>query len=70
MYQLVVHSTGGEVESEPQELTEDELEELRAGLIAMVPFKYLQIDTKNGFVVIPGEQILYVEVRIVEEELF
>lgn len=63
--QIVAHTTGGEVRSAPEQTTEREYEQLKEGLKDyMGNLTYVEFNTENGWVVIPGSQILYIEVQV------
>lgn len=63
--QIIAHTTGGEVKSAPEQITEREYEQLKDGLKSLMPAPaYLEFNTEEGYVIIPGSQILYVEVKL------
>lgn len=63
--QIVAHTTGGEVSSAPEQTTEREYEQLKEGLKSLMPTPaYVEFNTEDGYVIIPGSQILYIEVKI------
>lgn len=64
--QIIVHTTGGEVLSRVNEVTEEEAVELRNGIKNNMNEKltYLDIDTEDGWVIVPGNQLLYIEAKV------
>lgn len=63
--QIVAHTTGGVVKSAPEQITEREYEQLKEGLKALMPNPvYVEFNTEDGYVIIPGSQIIYIEVNL------
>lgn len=59
--EIVAHTTGGEVRGATEQMTEREYEALKAEIKAST---YLEFNTDNGWVLIPGPSVIYVEVQI------
>jgi hypothetical protein len=59
--QIVAHTTGGEVRGAVDQMTERDYEALKTEIKNSA---YLEFNTDNGWVLIPGPSILYVEVQI------
>lgn len=65
--QLVIHSTGGEIVGKWQNLTDREVVRMRQAmntLFADGKTPGLELDTEEGWVVVPGSQVLYLEVKV------
>lgn len=62
--QLIAHTTGGEVRSAVEQVTEREYETVKEGLKDIAQSAYIEFDTDNGWVIIPTAQIFYIEVRV------
>lgn len=61
---IIAHTTGGEVRSAPEQGTERDYEQLKESLKAhMNNLTYVEFNTENGWIIIPGSQILYLEVE-------
>lgn len=63
--EIVAHTTGGVIRSAVDQMTERMYEELKNSF--KVPYgdrEYLMFNTDNGCVVIPGPQVLYIELNI------
>lgn len=58
--QIVAHTTGGEVKSSVEQVTEREYESIKDAM--KQSFEYIEFNTETGWVVIPGNQIIYMEI--------
>lgn len=62
--QIIAHTTGGEVRSAVDQVTERDFEAIKEVMKSASNSTYVEFNTDNGWVVIPGSQILYVEIQV------
>lgn len=64
--QMIVRTITGQVhKSAAEQVTEREYDALKEGLKAMIPFKYLEFNTDDGYAMVVGSQIESVSVVLV-----
>lgn len=63
--QIVAHTTGGEVRSSLDQVTERDYENTKTELLATIASStFIEFDTDEGWVIVPINQLLYLEVKL------
>lgn len=70
-FQLIVHTTLDRVYSKVEDVSAEEMQKLRDGLkdfLAAGQLDYLDVDTDEGWVIVPAKSLHYIEMEEIFEE--